>query len=137
MHFPLLCSISAGAFLRADSANLQGAAQSACRSPGYNTSALTYDCTLFARKFPRATASAAQRLFANCSSGLNIADIDNCVQSTEEPPRQGLNTTPVVRRMLQPMEGVGNSKFSTAGPMEQGGHPALQQAMPEWLEDRV
>ena len=71
---PLACRSSGAAFVRAGSISLEDAAQQACSRPGFNTTALTYDCGLFARKFPSYTASAAQHLLASCSSGLNITN---------------------------------------------------------------
>ena len=76
------CRSSSDAFVRvSELAALAGsssssAAESACndswRLPagGYDTSALGYDCPLFARKFPRETAAAVIDLFQRCPAPL-------------------------------------------------------------------
>ena len=88
--------------MRAGSISLQDAAHQACNWPGYNATALTYDCALFARKFPSYTASAAQHLLAGCSSGLNITNDGVCDESAEEIPHQRVSSTGahIARRML-------------------------------------
>ena len=141
-RMPFSCSSSAGAFVRAGSISLQDAEHHACSRPGYNTTALTYDCALFARKFPSYTASAAQHLLASCSSGLNITNDGVCDESAEEIPHQRVSSAGahVARRMLHGDEEVYLqhliAKSERWGDKQQEVIRA-QQHSPAWLEDRL
>ena len=124
--------------MRAGSISLQDAAQQACSMadrPAYNTSALTYDCALFARKFPRDTASAAQFLLASCGSGLNITNDGVCDESTEQIPEQRVSSAHSARHMLR----VGQDRLRHASTERQHvtSQRTLYQFIPEWLEDRL
>ena len=136
------CSSSAGAFVRAGSISLQDAAQQACSRPGYNATALTYDCALFARKFPSYTASAAQHLLASCGSGLNITNDGVCDEGAEEIPHQRVSSAGahVARRMLRGDEDAWPQHLIDVserwGGKQQEGLGA-QQHIPAWLEDRL
>ena len=134
------CSSSAGAFVRAGSISLQDAAQQVCSRRGYNASALTYDCALFARKFPSYTASAAQHLLASCSSGLNITNDGLCDESAEEIPHQRVSSAHAARHILQrytdpwvqPVTSE-SVRWGSKGQEVTGGW----QHIPAWLEDRL
>lgn len=118
--------------MRAGSTTLQDAAQQACNRSGYNTTALTYDCALFARKFPRNTASAAQHLMARCSGGLNITNDGVCDQSAEEIPAQRVNSAHPIRRVLYREEDAWENQRSADN------HGiGSQSRTPDWLEDRL
>ena len=137
---PVSCRSSAGAFVRAGSISLQDAAQHACHRPGYNSSALTYDCALFARKFPSYTASAAQHLLASCSSGLNITNDGVCDKSAEEIPHQRVSGTHTARRVLNEDEDLWlqhliSMRERTGGQWQEVTRE--QQHIPSWLEDRL
>ena len=103
--------------------------------PAYNTSALTYDCALFARKFPRDTASAAQFLLASCGSGLNITNDGFCDESTEQIPEQRVSSAHSARHMLREeqdwLRHVGKEREHVTTQRN------MHQFIPDWLEDRL
>lgn len=80
-------------------AELEGIAPEACAAPGYNGTALGYDCPLFARKFPRETASAVYNLFRSCTTGLNVTNSGLCADGAADIPDQRVsNALPVAGR---------------------------------------
>lgn len=134
----LACRTSGAAFVRAGSISLQDAAQQACgtaNGPAYNTTALTYDCALFARKFPRDTASAAQFLLASCGSGLNITNDGVCDERTEQIPEQRVSSAHSARHMLR--EEQDWLKHVSTGRQHVISQRTLHQSIPDWLEDRL
>ena len=138
-QLPFLYRSSAGAFVRAGSISLQDAAQHACHRRGYNSSALTYDCALFARKFPSYTASAAQHLLASCSSGLNITNDGVCDKSAEEIPHQRVSGAHTARRILKD-EDVWQQHLISMREHASSQWQELtreQQQASAWLEDRL
>lgn len=69
------CRSSADAFVHVSelvggSSTAGAASGGGCRLPagGYDTGALSYDCPLFARKFPRETAATVSGLFQRCAA---------------------------------------------------------------------
>lgn len=136
---------SGGAFVRAGSVSLQDAAAGACGGAApYNASALGYDCALFARKFPRDTASAAQHLLAACGSGLGIANDGVCNNQTEEIPEQRVSSAHAARHILLEQEGgwlshglAAPERLSGLQDRQSWGLPRQEVYVPEWLEDRL
>ena len=127
-----------GAFVRAGSISLQDAAQQACSTadaPAYNASALTYGCALFARKFPRNTASAAQFLLASCGSGLNITNDGVCDESTEQIPEQRVSSAHSARHRL--LEKQDQLRPVSTERQHVSSQRTLHQVIPDWLEDRL
>lgn len=90
---------------------------------GYNGSALGYDCPLFARKFPRETASAVYNLFRSCTTGLNITNAGLCAEGAAEIGDQRVGNEHLARREL----GEGSRKML-------GGGRAV--VVPPWHEEQ-
>jgi hypothetical protein len=77
-----------------------GSGPEACLLPAYNGSALGYDCPLFARKFPRETASAVYNLFRSCTTGLNVTNTGLCAEGAAENLDQRVSNEHLNRREL-------------------------------------
>lgn len=67
----------------------------------YNSTALGYDCPIFARKFPRDTASAVYNLLRGCSTGLNITNTGECPEGDEDIPDQRVSKQQSSHRMRE------------------------------------
>jgi hypothetical protein len=81
----------------------------ACAVPAYNSSLLGYLCPVFARKFPRETASAVYNLLHSCSTGLNITNSGKCPEGGEEIPNQRVGSEHSSLRMTRAlMDSVGH-----------------------------
>ena len=119
---------------------MRDTAQQACSRSSYNTSALTYGCALFARKFSSNTASAAQHLLASCSSGLKITNDGDCDESAEEIPHQHVSGAGahVGRRMLHGSEDAWPQHLIDQSERGGGDEDAVgrKHRIPAWLEDR-
>ncbi len=81
-----------------------GSSPGVCSLSSYNGSALGYDCPLFARKFPRETASAVYNLFRSCTTGLNITNSGLCAEGAADILDQRVSNEHSSRRELR--EGV-------------------------------
>ncbi|CAL8472071.1 g11613 [Coccomyxa elongata] len=103
---------SAGQFVYEADLQQLGSSPGACAAAGgYNGSALSYDCPLFARKFPRETASAVYNLFRSCTTGLNITNAGLCAEGAAEIGDQRVGNEHLARREL----GEGSRKMLVGG----------------------
>lgn len=103
--------------------------------PACNTSALAHDCALFARKFPRDTASAARSLLAGCSSGLLITSDGVCDETTAQIPEQQVSSAHSARHILR--EEQERLRHVSTERQQVTSWPDLHRFLPDWLEDRL
>ncbi|EIE23577.1 hypothetical protein COCSUDRAFT_41776 [Coccomyxa subellipsoidea C-169] len=96
--------LSADQFVHEANLGRLGSSRGVCSLPSYNGSALSYDCPLFARKFPRETASAVYNLFRSCTTGLNITNSGLCAEGAADILDQRVSNEHLSRRELR--EGV-------------------------------
>ncbi|BDA47491.1 probable glycosyltransferase BC10 at C-terminar half [Coccomyxa sp. Obi] len=114
---------SAGQFVYEADLQQLGSSPGACGGPGgYNGTALGYDCPLFARKFPRETASAVYNLFRSCTTGLNITNAGLCAEGAAEIGDQRVGNEHLARREL----GEGSRKMLVKG----------RAVVPPWQEEQ-